>query len=176
VAKRGRPDGSIIRLLDDPGRFELAAWLAFTEGLGMKPYPAANLVTLLVTSDAKITTESVEGVLLKSSMTYRGPIKGHADRVRRKAPDAIARADERELGWLTNSSGLIVALVKFTVENNVIGISTTLGLLRNAGWAETLDRIGKRLSETLLSNFPPAEGPLSPAARRLLLKMQRRPQ
>lgn len=176
MAKRGRPEGSITRLLDDPGRFELAAWFAFTVGLGMKPYPAANLVTFLVTSDARITTESIEGILFKSSTTHRGSIKGHADRVRRKAPNVIARADEHERKWLTYSSGLIVALTKFTAESNAKGVSITLDLLRNAGWAETLDRVSKRLSESLLSNFPQAEGSPSRAVARLLCEIRRRSQ
>ena len=56
-----RPRGTTIKLLNDPGRFEVAAWHAFTAGLGMKPYVAAYLVTFLA-SDREITTESLNGV------------------------------------------------------------------------------------------------------------------
>ena len=100
--KRGRPHGH-VRLLDDLGRFEVAAWFAFTE-LGMTPYSAAYLVTFLLASDKPITTESVEGVLLKSTTIHATTIIGHADRIRRKAPQMIKRADEAERAWLAQSS------------------------------------------------------------------------
>jgi hypothetical protein len=168
MAKRGRPQGR-VKLLDDPGRFEVAAWHACTTGLGLKPYQAAYLVTFLA-ADRPITTESLDGVLLKSSsLTPKGcPVIGHADRIRRKAPEAIARADERELAWLSHSAGLIVGLVKFGAAGNADGLAATLDLLRQAGWGDTLLRITARLGASLKSNFPPAEGPLSRAAARLL--------
>jgi hypothetical protein len=159
--------------LDDPGRFEIAAWLALTE-IGMTPYQAANLVTFLLASDRPITTESIDGILLKSSTSHRTTVKGHADRVRRKSPEAIARADKHELAWLTHSSGLILALLKFTAEDNAEGTAATLDLLRDAGWTDTLLRIARRVAASLQGNFPPAEGPLSRAAARLLRETQQR--
>jgi len=154
-------------LLDDPGRFELAAWFAFTE-LGLSPYRAAYLTHFLITIDRPITTESIDGVLLRSTTVARGRVIGHADRIRRKAPRAIARADERERAWLTHSSGLIFALVNFAAKSDGRGFEVTVKLLQDAGWTDTLDRIGKRLSASLQSNFPPAGGRLSRAAARLL--------
>lgn len=166
MTKRGRRKGSVIRLLNDHGRFEIAIWLAFTE-LGLSKYVAAYLAMFLI-SDRAITTESVEGVLLKSTTTHHRRVIGHADRIRRKAPEVIARADDRELNWLAHSSGLVLALVKFAADGDAAGMSFALEQLRKAGWGETLDRISKRIEATLHSNFPPAEGPLSRAAKRLL--------
>jgi hypothetical protein len=183
VAKRGRPEGSLIRLLDDPGRFEIAAWFAFVSLLQMKPHPAAKLVTFLfLESEEAPTTESVGGFFLQTKIKLRrenrdGGAKGHAKALVRKAKVAIARADERELRWLTYSSRLIAALVKYMAEGNPNGASATLHLLRAAaGWAEAADRVIARISEAVRGDFPPAEGPLSKRARRLLLKMQLHPQ
>jgi hypothetical protein len=174
VAKRGRRKGSIIRLRDDPGRFEVAVWFALTAILEMKPYPAAKLVTFLVASDRPITTESIDGILFKSSTTHRTTVAGHADRVRRKTPEIIARADDDEWAWLTSSAKMIVALLKYAAEGNIGGFSLTVDILRSDGygWAGTLDRICKRISASLKSNFPAAESPLNRAATRLLRETQ----
>jgi hypothetical protein len=164
-----RPRGTTIKLLKDPGRFEVAAWHAFTAGLGMKPYVAAYLVTFLA-SDREITTESLNGVLFRSETLAQkgGRIIGHADRIRRKAPEAVERADDHELAWLAQSAGLIVGLFKFAAAANTVGLSTTLEALREAGWADTIIRVTTRIDVSLRSNFPPAEGPLTDAAARLL--------
>jgi hypothetical protein len=69
------------------------------------------MVTFLIASDRPITTESLDGVLLKSTTEHRVTAVGHADRIRRKAPEAIARANDRELAWLTSSAALLVAIV-----------------------------------------------------------------
>jgi hypothetical protein len=166
-----RPKGTAVRLLDDPGRFEVAAWHALTTGLHFNPYTAAYMVTFLVASDRPITTESLDGVLLKSTTEHRVTAVGHADRIRRKAPEAIARANDRELAWLTSSAALLVAIVKFAADSNSVGIMTTLDLLKEAGWSGVLLRIAGRLHNTLRSNFPTAEGPLNRAAARLLRTM-----
>lgn len=158
-------------LLQNNNRFELAVWLAFTE-LGMKPYTAAYLTTFLIASHQPIDTESVEGILLKSSTTFSSltasRVIGHADRIRRHAPVAVSRASDEEFAWLTHSAGLIVALLKFTARNDARGIITTLNLLNEAGWTETLMLIRNRIHDSLLSDFPPAEGPLSRTVKRLL--------
>jgi hypothetical protein len=167
MARRGRPQGSVVRLLDDPGRFEVAAWLGFTE-LGLKPYPAAYLTHFLITADRPITTESIDGVLLKSSTAGPANVIGHADRIRRKAPEAIGRADDRERKWLTSSAALIVAVVQFTAAGDQRGLTIALARLREAGWTAVLSRIGARIEASLRSNFPPAKGPISRAARQLL--------
>jgi hypothetical protein len=149
-------------------------WLALTKGGAVNPYPAAYLVMILFGSNP-ITTASIDDVLLKSStapLNRGGNVKGPADRVRRKAPEAIARADDQELAWLAHSSALIVALLKFTAENNAKGLTAALDLLKQAGWTDTLLAISRRIDATLRSNFPPAEGELSRAATRLLRKMQ----
>jgi hypothetical protein len=164
-----RPRGTVIRLLNDPGRFEVAAWHAFTAGLGMTPYAAAYLVTFLA-SDRPITTESLDGVLLRSETLAQkgGRIIGHADRIRRKAPVAVERADDHELAWLAQSAGLIMGLFKFAAAGNTVGLATTLDALREAGWTETIIRVATRIDVSLRSNFPPADGTLTRAAARLL--------
>jgi len=171
MAKRGRRKGSIIRLRDDPGRFEVAVWFALTAILEMKPYPAAKLVTFLVASDRPITTESIDGILFKSSTAHRTTVAGHADRVRRKTPEIIARANDEECAWLTSSAKLLAALVKYAAENDTGGFSLAIDMLRRDGWADTLDRILNRISASLKSNFPAAESPLNRAATRLLREM-----
>jgi hypothetical protein len=168
MAKRGRPKGSIIRLLDDPGRFEAVIAFACTEYGRWRPYLAARLATFLIASDRPITTESVEGVLLKSSTTFHE----HEDRLRRKIPEIVDRANEREWAWFTMSSSLIFALVKCIAEGNSGGLHLTLEMLRQAGWSETLDRVAKRIDASLRGNFPPAEGPLSRTAARLLRRVR----
>lgn len=173
MAKRGRPKGSVVPLLGDAGRFEIAAWFAFTE-LGFGVYPAAFLVAFLA-SDRPITTESIDGVLLKSSSLHqRSPsaVIGHADRIRRKAPEVIARAADQERAWLTASMTAIIALVTFAALGNAGGMVMALRVLHGAGWTETLDRIGKRMDATLRSNFPPTEGKLRGTARQLLRRQQ----
>ena len=170
---RGRPSGSIVRLFDDPRRFEVAAWFAFTAGLGFSDYPAGDLVTFLLASKGPITTESIDGILLRSSADHSTTVKGHTDRVVRKAREAIARADEREHAWLIQSSGLIVAVVKFTAEGNVSGLTLTLDRLWQAGWAETLDKVGARIDASLRSNFPLASDVrVSRTAARLLRNLK----
>jgi hypothetical protein len=167
---RGRPRGR-VRLLSDPGRFEDAAWWAFTIGLPMKPYAAAYLVAFLA-SDRPITTESVNGVLFRSETLSQkgGPALGHAGRIPRKASEAIERADAHEKAWVTYSASLILALVKFTAEGNADGAAATLDMLGKAGWGDVILRISGRIAASLRSNFPPAEGPLTRAAARLLLQ------
>jgi hypothetical protein len=172
MAKRGRPKGSIIRLLDDPGRFEAAFAFAFTEYLGWRPYLATRLATFLIASDRPITTESVEGVLLKSSTTHSTTIAGHEDRLRRKIPEIVDRANEREWAWFTMSSSLIFTMVESFAEGNSGGLHITLEMLRQAGWSETLDRVAKRMDVSLRGNFPPAEGPLRRSAARLLRQVR----
>jgi hypothetical protein len=169
--RRGRPKGH-VRLPDSPQRFESAVWLALTE-LGMGPYPAAYLTTFLITSSAPITTESIDDVLLTSATMLPWRVIGRADRLRRNVPLVIERADEQELAWLTHSSGLLVALIKFTADGNTDGMVVTLDLLKEAGWSETLLRVSGRIGASLRSNFPPAEGPLSRTAARLLRDLQK---
>jgi hypothetical protein len=122
----------------------------------------------LITSIAPITTESIDDALLKSATILPGRVIGHANRLRRNVPLAIERADEHELAWLAHSSGLLVALIKFRAEGNTDGMAITLDLLKEAGWSETLLRVSGRIEASLRSNFPPAEGPLSRTAARLL--------
>ncbi|MFZ3352259.1 MAG: hypothetical protein WA268_15475 [Xanthobacteraceae bacterium] len=154
-------------MLEDAGRFELAVWLALTE-LGLGPYPAAYLTIALITSDRPITTESIDGALLKSTTLHRGRVLGHADRIRRKAPEAIARANENERAWLFDSANNISLLLVKLGANDAGAAELLLKRMRAAGWTEVLDQLSRRIDQSLRSNFPPADGPLSRAAARLL--------
>ena len=169
MAKRGRPPGSTIALLKDPGRFQIAGWLAFTE-LGFGVYPAARLVAFLA-SDRPITTGSIEDVSLISTVATRhADVNVHADNFMRKAKKVIARirANEQQHRWLCASVDLIKATVKLSAAGNRIAVALILDQMRQADWAETLDHIGKRMEASLRTNFPPSEGPLSRTANRLL--------
>jgi hypothetical protein len=141
--------------------------------LGKGRYAAAYLTTFLVTSNAPISTESVDAALLKSTTILPGRVVGRADRLRRNASLAIERADKDELAWLTHSAGLLVALVKFAAAGNADGMAASLDLLKEAGWTETLLRVSDRIGASLRSNFPPAEGPLARTAGRLLRELQK---
>jgi hypothetical protein len=174
MSKRGRPKGSVVQLLDDPGRFEVAAWLAFSELLG--PYAAAYLTMFLVTCDGPITTASIDDVLLKSTTLHRTRVIGHADRIRRKAPEVFSRADDRGRAWASGSAASIIAVVKFAAAGDRVPMVMALEQMRAAGWSEILDRLRSRIDASLRSNFPPAEGPLSRAAARLLQKARCQPQ
>jgi hypothetical protein len=166
----GRPPGH-VRLMDDPDRFEVAAWHAFTEA-GLGPYPAAYLVTFLLSSHAPITTESIDDVLLLSSVK-RSPmvaLTSQAEWVRRKSPEAIERADDAEREWVVRSSALILGLVKFVprLPETQLGVEFTLDCLKREGWAEPILRVTNRIGASLRSNFPPPEGLLSRTAKRVL--------
>ena len=172
--KRGRKRAH-VRLLDNPHRFEMAAWLALTRQ-GMKPYPAAYLVTFLM-SGGDITTESLDAALFQSTTTpalTAATIAGHADRLRRNAELAIDRANDLERAWLTYSAGLLFALIRAIAAGNADLATVTLDRLGETGWASALLWISSRIGASLKSNFPPAEGPLSKAAVRLLRELRDR--
>jgi hypothetical protein len=144
----------------------------------MKPHPAANLVTfLMVEPKEPITTKSIEGLLLVSSMEPRWVTRaGHADALVRKAPEAIRRADEDGRNWLAASTAGIVAGAQAIAIGDRRAFEVALNLLRGAGWSETLVRIAGHFDTPLRSSFPPAKGSLSRAAARLLREMQQRAQ
>ena len=166
----GRPK---VRLLDDPDRFEIAAWLAFSVGPGLEDYPAARLVIFLA-ADAPITTESIDGVLLKSSTVHKtATVDGRTDRIVRKARESVVRANASERAWLDYSSGLIVAAIRSAAAANTAPVALiAFDLLRAGGWGDMLDRIGTRIEAPLGSNFPAADSELSRSAARLLRRLK----
>jgi hypothetical protein len=178
MAKRGRPKGSVIALLDDPGRFKISIWCAFSR-LGLTDHAAAYIAAFLV-SDRPISTNSIEDVLLISTVaTTRYPdddARKYANDFVRKARKALTRADGRDRAWLVASASAIVAVVQFAAAGNWPAVSLALSQLRSADWTETLDNIGRRVEASLASNFPPhdpAENPLSRPARRLLRQVKK---
>jgi hypothetical protein len=171
----GRPPGH-VRLMDDPGRFEVAAWLAFTEA-GLRPYEAANWVTFLLASEKPITTESIDGLLLISSTRLHTTAKGHADRVRRKAEEVMERDstdDDDNLGhlWLTQSAGLLRVLLKCFFHGDRAGFLIALDMLRFAGWTDTILRVSRRIDASLRSDFPPHQDKLSRKIERMMRQMR----
>jgi hypothetical protein len=120
----------------------------------------------------------VEEVLLKSStLPMHSPmvtLKGRADWIRHKASRAIkrARTNEREWAWLTMSLGLICAALQLG-ESDEGGLHIALKMLRQAGWGDTLDLVGRRIEASLSGNFPPAEDKPSRKAARLLGRVKK---
>jgi hypothetical protein len=173
MARRGRPEGSIIPLLSDPRRFEVATWFAAIR-YGLVPYQAGYLTALLIASNKPITTESIDDVLLISSTKHSSKAVEYADRLQhRKVRQVIARANEREMTWLRMSSDYILVMLQCAAQSNWSGVAFTLELLRQAGWGDTLDRIGRRFEASLRgTNFPPAGGKLSRTAARLLRQVK----
>ena len=175
MAKRGRPKDSIVPLLEDGKRFAVAAWFFCTEYLKLGPYDAADLTVFLITSHAPITTESIEGVLLKSSTDCppTATREAQADWIVRKSRKAIERANDCEWAWLTISAGLMRIMVQRLAEGDAGGFHLACGMLRNAGWDEELNRVVKRIEASLLSNFPPAtDWKPRRAAARLLQRLK----
>ena len=180
--KRGRPTGSYRPLLTDPQRFSIATWLTLEPIFG--PHVAARAVTVWIEEMTPITIQDVEGLLLVIGADYKPPISDKASRARDldayasqladKARLMTVRATEREFAWLTQSSGALLAGMKFLMEGNVAGRDLALKVLRQSGWGEILDRIGSRLAPAVLANFPPFEGPLSAQAQQLLAVLRAR--
>jgi hypothetical protein len=119
-----------------------------------------------------ITIQDIEGLLVMIGADYAAPGSGdladHARELAAKARLVTNRATPREFEWLIVSSGALLALVKFVLEGNFVGIDRTLELLQQTGWREVLDQTNRRLVPALRAHFPPYEGPLSIAAGRLL--------
>ena len=172
----GRPTGSYKPLLTDPQRFSIATWLTLEPIFG--PHVAARAAAVWIEEETPITVEFVKGLLRRIGADYKSPadrdLDSYASQLADKARLMIARATEREFAWLTQSSGALLAGMKFLMEGNVAGRDLALKVLRQSGWGEILDRIGSRLAPAVLANFPPFEGPLSAQAQQLLAVLRAR--
>jgi hypothetical protein len=169
----GRHKGAIVRLMNDPGRFEIAACLAFAR-FGLHPYPAARLAIFLLAMEGPVTTESIGDALLMSWSEGRwADVASGEDGLRRKSALAQERANATERLWLEASVGGIVALVHAILKGDAATIALTCDLLRAAGWSEPLNRVGERFDAVTKSNFPPAhpDHQLSRAARGVLRRL-----
>ena len=167
----GRPRGSHTPLFADQQRFAVAAWVAFEPDFG--PHVTAQLVTVLIEESTPIRIEDVEGLRLMIGAAFKPPtLKADLDDAARelqeKARLVMSRATDSELQWLSASASALRGLVSVFLRNDVPAMRRSLDILRRAGWGKVSMRIGRRLETALKSNFPPYEGPLSPAARRLL--------
>jgi hypothetical protein len=173
--KTGRPEGSYASLLLDARRFAIAVWWAFRDPLG--PYAAARLAVVLIDERTRIGIEDIDGLILSLNANYApvapsDDLDGRAKELVRKAELMTKRASEREIAWLTQSTGAIQGYVRFAATGDVGGLKLALGLLDHAGWRVIVSRLARRLDTALKSNMPPRDGPLSAAARRLLGKLR----
>ena len=170
--KPGRPS---VPIEDDPQRFEIACWWAFTE-MGLGKFDAARRA-LLATKGGPVTLEDIEGVLVKASATIPLPQPfdpEDPDKGLRRLSAKAKRAKPSE--WLIISSGLVQALITFIATNNMTGIATACDGLMKLGWGSTIMGLAQRIEAALGSNLPPADlAKLSPAVRRLLAGLRQEP-
>jgi hypothetical protein len=176
LENRGRPAGSYKSLLKDPQRFAIAAWLTLEPVCG--PHVAARAATVWLAEKTPITIQDIEGLLVMIGADYAAPgtsdLADHARELAAKARLVINRATPLEFEWVIVSSGALLALMKFVLEGNLVGIDRTLELLQQGGWREVLDHTNRRLVPALRAHFPPYEGSLSGSARRLLATLHAR--
>lgn len=166
ASRRGRPGGSTVPLMRDRRRFETAAWFAATQGLGLGPSVAANVVAVLL-SPRPLKAEAIGGLVLRlSGGVEHASLKGRADRVRRRADTVLRRRTDEEETWLIESASALVNL--FSAPADAATAAYALDRLRLIGWAPILVGVAERITETLASNFPPASDLGSQRARELL--------
>jgi hypothetical protein len=163
----GRPAGSFRPLLKDPQRFTCPAWLLLEPLFGS--HAAARLAIVAIEETTPIEFSTIEGLLSVASAEYlppRGAAAADFDEQARslaaKARLIANRATGTELDWLILSSGALRALIKFTAEGNWSGVAEAHKLLRQAGWADILARLARRL------DIPLEPGELRPFDRNRL--------
>jgi hypothetical protein len=170
-AKRGRPPVPIER---DPQRFEIACWWALTQS-GLGSFDAARRA-LLAVRGGPISVQDIEDVLHMASAAIPLPPFDELDPdqgLRQLAAKAKRARPER---WLISSAGLLEGLIQFIRENNTTGICVTPDGLDRLGWRPVLMGLAERVEAALGSNLAPAElETLSPAVRRLLAELRRKP-
>lgn len=171
-AVRGRPTRGIAQ---DPQRFEIACWWAFSQGNGIGAFDAARRA-LLAVKGGPITLQDIEGVLHQASAVIPLPPFDPLDPD--KGPRDLARKAKRARPepWLVQSAALIQGLLLFIRGNNMTGACLALDELDLLGWGPVLAGLATRIEAALQSNLPPAElAKLSPAARRLLARLRTEP-
>ena len=177
-SKGGRPSGTFRPLLTDPQRHSVAAWLLCEPVFG--PHRAAKLAIVTIEETTPIVFSTLEGLLVTSAdyMPPRGAADADFDEQARslaaKAKLIASRANETELNWLVFSSGALRGLIKFMAEGNWSGVVEAQRLLRQAGWADILARLARRLDiPSEAENLRPFDkGRLRAAGRRLLAAMR----
>ena len=170
--RRGRPRRSIE---NNPERFAIACWWAFTE-IGLGKFDAARRA-LLVIKGGPIGLEDIEGVLIKASATIRLPQPVDPDDLDRGLRQFSAKAQRvKPSRWLIQSAGLVQGLITFIARGNTTGICIAYDALIRLGWGPTILGLADRIEAALKSNLPPADiEKLSPTVRRLLADMRRKP-
>lgn len=163
----------------DPQRFSVAAWLLLEPLYG--PHVAARLAIVAIEETTPIEFSTVENLLLVTSAEYlppRGAAAADFDEQARslaaKARLVASRANETELNWLVVSSGALRGLIKFMAEGNWSGVVEVQKLLCQAGWADILARLARRLDIPLEAESlrPFDKSRLRAAGRRLLAAMR----
>jgi hypothetical protein len=172
--KLGRPEGSHVNLLRDPQRFFFAGWLAFT-WMGLGPFVAGQLATVLIEEATPIAIEGIEGLLLAVSAPYASADSSgavfdeHVRTMVRRCRLTIGRATDRECEWLARSAGAIEGLLGALALGDAAGADRALTLLDRDGWPEVIERVRTRCDTALRSNVPPFDlDRLRAAGRRLL--------
>src|SRR5262245_43974005 len=109
--RRGRPEGTTVRIERDPQKFEIAVWDAFVVGRGCGHFDAARRA-LIVVKGGPITIEDIEGVLRIASaeIPLPPPNPDEPDAGLRRLAAKAQRAQARRSPWLLNSSLLIQAM------------------------------------------------------------------
>jgi hypothetical protein len=173
--RRRRGERGSIPIERNPARFEIAIWWALIEE-GHGAFDAARRA-LLAVKGGTFTLEDIEGVLTKASAAIplpqpfdsADPDKG----LRRLAAKAKRAKPEK---WLVESSALIRGLIRFIAAGKETGIKVSFDGLIRLGWGEVLRGLVDRIEAALKSNLPPAElEALTPAVRRMLADLRRRP-
>jgi hypothetical protein len=164
--RRGRPPGQ-VPIEQNPQRFEIAAWWAF-RGMGLGPFDAARRA-LLAVKGGDFSVEDIEGLLQLASAEI--PLPEHDP----DEPDAglrrlAAKARRQKASrWLTNSVGMVHALVVFTGEFNWPGVCAAIDVLITLGWGPAITGFRRRLVAALEANLAPADlEKLRPSVRRML--------
>lgn len=165
AARRGRPKGSKISLLEHPRRFDTALWLTLTRAFDIGPTVASNVVAGLL-STRPIDAGTVENVLLcLSTGIDHATLRGRADRIGRRAQEAVEAASPEEMAWLVDSGAALMQLWTFGPDS--AHAAYVLDALQARGWGPTLASIAERLVAALSTNLPPVMGPASRKALRL---------
>jgi hypothetical protein len=169
--QRGRP---LAPIEQDPQRFEVACWWAFTES-GLGAFDAARR-PLLAVKGGPITLQDIEGVLRMASATIPLPPFDPLDPDKGLRRLAAKAKRARPEPWLVHSAGLLQGLITFIREHNMTGVCLTLDGLDRLGWRPVLAGLADRVEAALRSNLSPADlEKLSPAARRLLASLREKP-
>ena len=147
--KIGRPVGSRVRLLDDPDRFRIAAFVTATDILGARPHAAAHTVGLMF-SDRPLEVGALDDAIVRfSGQLGYGTAKGQAGALVRKCQNM--RLKPLDTDWLATSTAMLAIVIR----GERPAIPLALDNLLARGWRDALINLLRRISEATASNRPP---------------------